>query len=105
MRTSPTPEQIEIAHNALLAVRAKFATQMDMAKELKVSQATISLWLNNKRKMIPAECVLAAEAATGVSRHLLRPDLWPAQNAWHGVDRGAERVSFNRNNGLQERAA
>lgn len=102
MRNKPTPEQIETARNALRAVRAKFKTQLDMAEKLGVTQGTISLWIN-KGKLLPAECVLAAEAATGVSRHLLRPDLYP--DAWHGVDRGTGRVDFNRNSTLQGQAA
>lgn len=108
MRKALTPEQAETAHKALLAVRAKFLTQQHMADELGVSQASVCQWLRN-RKVLSAESVLAVETATGVSRHLLRPDLWPAPNAWHGVDRGTDRVSFNRNSGLQanvqERAA
>lgn len=104
MRTPLTPEQLETAHNALHALRAQFKTQQEMADRLGVSQATVCQWLR-RNKVLPAECVLVAEAATGISRHLLRPDLYPVQNAWQGVDRGAERVSFNRNSGLQEQAA
>jgi DNA-binding transcriptional regulator YdaS (Cro superfamily) len=33
-------------------------------------------WLNKSRR-VPAEDVLAVEAATGVSRHDLRPDIYP----------------------------
>lgn len=105
MRMPLTPEQIETARKALRDVRAHFETQQQMATELGVSQATVCQWLQ-RNKVLPAERVLAAEAATGISRHLLRPDLYPVQNAWRGVDRGAERVSFNRNTGLQgEQAA
>nr|WP_103730666.1 YdaS family helix-turn-helix protein [Novosphingobium sp. HII-3] len=41
------------------------------------SQAAVWKWLN-KGKLLPAECVLAMEAATGVSRHDLRPDIYPS---------------------------
>ncbi len=40
------------------------------------SQAAVWKWLNNG-KLLPAECVLAMESATGVSRHALRPDIYP----------------------------
>jgi len=36
----------------------------------------VNNWLN-RNKRVPAERVLAVEAATGVSRHELRPDLYP----------------------------
>ena len=53
---------------------------------------------NSKR--VPAEYVLRIEAATGVSRHDLRPDIYPrevphAPGAFIGVDRATARVSFN----------
>lgn len=80
-----------------------------MAKDLDVSQPSISRWVNGLG-MIPAELVLICEQRYGVSRHDLRPDIYPADApsappAWHGVDRGVDRVSFNRNNGLQGQAA
>jgi DNA-binding transcriptional regulator YdaS (Cro superfamily) len=33
----------------------------------------------HKSKRVPAEYVLLVEKATGVSRHKLRPDLYPAR--------------------------
>jgi len=59
------------------AVRA-LGRQIDLAKRLNVSPQAISKW---KRTRIPAERVLQVEAATGVSRHDLRPDLYPRDNA------------------------
>ena len=69
-----------------------------MADAFKVSQPTVWRWVNQS-KQLPAQHVLAAEAATGVSRHDLRPDIYPvevphAPPAWHGVERGTSRVSF-----------
>lgn len=46
-----------------------------VADELGVDISTVSQWL--RRGNIPAERVLALEAATGVSRHILRPDIYP----------------------------
>ena len=40
------------------------------------SQPNVWFWLHRARR-IPAEHVLTVEAATGVSRHLLRPDIYP----------------------------
>jgi len=42
------------------------------------SQPAVSGWLN-KKKRLPAEHVLVVEAATGVSRHDLRPDIYPRE--------------------------
>ena len=43
-----------------------------------VSQQKISYWLNTAKK-VQAEYVLAIEEITGVSRHELRPDLYPIE--------------------------
>ncbi len=55
---------------------------------------------------MPAEFVLKAEAATGVSRHDLRPDIYPvevphAPPAWHGLDRGEAHNHFQNSAILQ----
>ena len=39
-------------------------------------QQNVSNWVR-KGQLLPGEFVLAAEAATGVSRHDLRPDIYP----------------------------
>jgi DNA-binding transcriptional regulator YdaS (Cro superfamily) len=44
-----------------------------------VKQPTVWNWLKNKR--IPAEFVLATEKETGISRHDLRPDIYPRESA------------------------
>lgn len=43
-----------------------------LARALGLSQPTVSAW-----RRAPSERVLSVEAATGVSRHALRPDLYP----------------------------
>ena len=49
-----------------------------MARLLDVAQPTVWGWLNRSdTKVLPAEHVLKVEAATGVPRHDLRPDLYP----------------------------
>lgn len=51
-----------------------------LAAAIGVAQNVVSNW--RKRGKVPAEHVLAIEAATGVSRHSLRPDVFgpPAAN-------------------------
>ena len=49
-----------------------------MAADLGVSQPTISNWMCRSKRM-PAEHVLTAERIYGVSRHDLRPDIYPRE--------------------------
>jgi TorA maturation chaperone TorD len=65
---------LERAIEAVGGVRA-------LARALGVSQPAVSTW-----RRIPAERVLAVEAATGVSRTALRPDLYPASDPSDGVE-------------------
>ena len=51
-----------------------------LAKKLGISQPSVSNWWR-----VPAERVLSVEAATGVSRAALRPDLY-AEHAWAAGD-------------------
>lgn len=53
--------------------------QQALAKKIGVSQGHLWCWLN-RDKRIPAERVLAIEAATGISRHELRPDIYPVED-------------------------
>jgi DNA-binding transcriptional regulator YdaS (Cro superfamily) len=88
---------------ALKAARAAFPTEQAMAAALGVSQPTIWRWLNQS-KQLPAEYVLKIEAATGVSRHDLRPDIYPRECM---VDRqvGARFTGVDRYAGSPERIA
>jgi DNA-binding transcriptional regulator YdaS (Cro superfamily) len=67
-----TPNPVRIAINAA-------GGQVSLAQRVGVRQQSISDWL--KRARIPAERVLAVERATGISRHELRPDLYPREQA------------------------
>lgn len=51
-------------------------SQSATGRLLGVSQRAVWKWLNDG-KHLPAEHVLKVEAATGISRHDLRPDLYP----------------------------
>lgn len=61
---------------ALAKAVAALGSQSAMARLLGISQPAVSGWIK-ERKLLPAQHVLAVEAATGVSRHDLRPDLYP----------------------------
>lgn len=47
----------------------------DLAERMSVDKATVTRW---SRGRVPAERVLDIERATGIPRHELRPDLYPA---------------------------
>ena len=98
MATAPTPfEALTTAVNAA-------GSQSELARICGVSQPAVWKWLQVKR--VPAEYVLRIEAATGVSRHHLRPDIYPPVTPrFLGVDRAATRVPFNRSDEMQGHAA
>jgi DNA-binding transcriptional regulator YdaS (Cro superfamily) len=52
-------------------------SQSATARLLGVTQAAVWGWLN-RGTALPAEHVLALEAASGVSKHALRPDIYGA---------------------------
>lgn len=57
-------------------------SQAALAAKIGVKQQSVSLWLT-KSKPVPAEYVLPIERATSgsVSRHELRPDIYPRERA------------------------
>lgn len=50
-----------------------------LARKLGIQPPSISEW--KRRGRVPASRVLQVEAATGVPRHELRPDLYPPEGA------------------------
>lgn len=62
------------------AVKAKpfEGNQSRFADAIGTSQQNISNWLKSGRQL-PAEYVLRAEQATGIARHVWRPDIYPCQ--------------------------
>ena len=48
-----------------------------IARALGIPVATVSAWMHRGR--IPAERVIEVERVTGISRHQLRPDLYPKE--------------------------
>lgn len=67
----------EIATNRpLRAAIEKLGSQSALAELVGVRQPAVSKWLA-KGAPLPAEFVLRVEAETGISRHELRPDVYP----------------------------
>ncbi len=54
--------------------------QSKFADAIGTSQQNISNWARLGRQL-PAEYVLKAEQATGIERHVWRPDIYPTQTA------------------------
>lgn len=52
--------------------------QAALAKKFGVQPPALSKWERNR---VPAERVLMIEKVTGIPRHLLRPDIYPAPSA------------------------
>lgn len=79
MRTQANQtEQPDGPLSALLDACKAASGQTGLARALNLrSQGTISGWIRHGR--VPAERVLQVEEATGVSRHRLRPDLYPLE--------------------------
>lgn len=70
-----------MSHKALLRAMSAFdGNQSKFAAAIGTSQQLVSYWMS-KEKELPAEYVLAAEKATGVSRHDLRPDIYPREES------------------------
>jgi DNA-binding transcriptional regulator YdaS (Cro superfamily) len=46
-----------------------------LAKELGINKSSVTSWI--QRRGVPPERVLEVEALTGISRHDLRPDIYP----------------------------
>mgnify|MGYP000884337945 CR=1 FL=1 len=54
-------------------------SQTELARRIGVQQAHVWNWLNRSKGKVPGEHVIPIEKATGVSRHELRPDLYPIE--------------------------
>lgn len=64
--------------DALRRAVAIIGGQSKTARLLDLSQTSIWKWVS-KGKVLPAEYCLKVEAATGISRHELRPDIYPVE--------------------------
>jgi len=70
---------------AVVLVRGQSA----MGRLCKKAQPTVWKWLQTSKRL-PPEHVLAVEVETGISRHLLRPDIYPPSLPNEGIDPGEE---------------
>ncbi|HYD04305.1 MAG TPA: YdaS family helix-turn-helix protein [Reyranella sp.] len=69
-----------MAQTVLQRAVEKVGGQSAFARLHGISQPTVWAWLKQGRRL-PAEYVLRTEAETGISRHDLRPDLYPRESA------------------------
>jgi DNA-binding transcriptional regulator YdaS (Cro superfamily) len=68
------------ANGLILALKAFDGNQTRMAEATGMSQQLISYRVR-RNLPLPAEYVLPTERETGISRHDLRPDLYPREGA------------------------
>lgn len=71
MRKSPLPPKVPLPDVIRTVGKAK-----DFAAKIGVSPQAISQW-----DRVPVDRVLDVEALTGIPRHDLRPDIYPAERA------------------------
>ena len=62
---------------SLQAAVTRAGSQSAMARLCGVSQTAVWKWIQSGKRL-PAEHCLIVERETGVSKHLLRPDIYPA---------------------------
>jgi len=72
-------------YQALLAARDAAGSNAALARICEVSGTAVWKWIQSSKRL-PAEQVLKVEAATGVSRHLLRPDIYPIDHSTFPTD-------------------
>ena len=70
--------QESLSFVALEQAIMRSGSQTALASLLGISQQAVSGWVLKGRRL-PAEHVLKVEAATGISRHDLRPDIYPRE--------------------------
>jgi DNA-binding transcriptional regulator YdaS (Cro superfamily) len=99
-------------YESLQAAVARAGSQSALARICGISQTAVWKWLQSSKRL-PAEYCLAVEAATGVSKHLLRPDIYPADlssisllvdDASGSVGPGAPTVAYDRGALLHRKA-
>ncbi|RVU15218.1 transcriptional regulator [Methylobacterium oryzihabitans] len=64
---------------ALIRAIGIAGSQLALAKAIGTTQSNVWTWLNKSQKGIPAGWVLSIERETKVSRHDLRPDIYPRE--------------------------
>lgn len=74
MQTQATPFE------ALRAAVTRAGSQSAMARLCGVSQTAVWKWIQSGKRL-PAEHCLVVERKTGISKHVLRPDIYPADQS------------------------
>lgn len=69
--------------SAVESVIKKAGGQVKLAAAAGVTQQAVSHWLNRLRR-IPGDYVPRISDATGIPRHVIRPDLYPAPTGEDG---------------------
>ena len=69
------------AHEALARAAEIAKGQVGLANAIGTTQSNVWTWLNKSKRGVPAEWAGKIEEATGVPRHELRPDIFPAPAA------------------------
>lgn len=74
-------EQMKALHRAIKTAGSmrELAEQISTQTGRACTTGQVSMWKH--RKNVPPEYVIPVEQVTGVSRHLLRPDLYPEGRA------------------------
>ncbi|WP_315838302.1 transcriptional regulator [Bradyrhizobium prioriisuperbiae] len=60
--------------------------QKSLAARIGTTQSMVWYWLVRSKRGVPGEFVLAVEAVTGISRHALRPDIFPEPDPTSNTD-------------------
>lgn len=69
-----------MSHDALKRALAHFDdNQSEFARVVGCSQQMVSYWMKRGRPIAP-EFAIPVEQATGISRHELRPDIYPVES-------------------------
>ena len=104
-------------YEALMQAVELSGSQSALARAVGASHTAVLKWVQSSKR-VPPEFALRVEAATGVSRHVLAPDIYPVDlppgPLWIGYDPGAgdhdavvtihPRHNGNRTNVLDTRA-
>jgi len=102
LKQSLNPEQRLAARRAFLRAIAISGSQVRLAAKIGVTQQALSKWLQ-RDGLAQGRFVEAIETVTGVSRHELRPDIYPVEtpSRFHAVDTRLPTVSFQNGHILQ----